>query len=402
MKRILFVIDSLACGGAERALISLLHSIDYQKFSVDLLYFLRENNHYLDSVPDSVNIVEPDLKTQIALSSKAFVLSHIFSSGCFLPAMMRILCEIYGRFIKKGKNAFLWRHIKGFVAPVQDHYDAAIGFIEGYSVYYCADKVNASRYIAWQRTDYALSNASPSHDMPYFEKMDAICVLSDHMRLRFLNVFPGFSNKLYVFPNIVNIETIINKSQECVSFDDDYSGIRLVSVGTLRKVKGYDVSIEACQKLISDGYDFRWYILGSGEDYDSLTKKIDYLGIQDRFLLVGNKKNPYPYMKICDIFIQASYREGFSTTVFEAKCLRMPIVITDAPGMSEQINDKVNGLIVPVGDSDKLAAAIEQLIDSKIMRERLSANLEEFVSNFKSENVERVKLFDSLVSADEL
>ena len=84
MKRILFVIDSLACGGAERALISLLHSIDYQKFSVDLLYFLRENNHYLDSVPDSVNIVEPDLKTQIALSSKAFVLSHIFSSGCFL------------------------------------------------------------------------------------------------------------------------------------------------------------------------------------------------------------------------------------------------------------------------------------------------------------------------------
>ena len=98
---------------------------------------------------------------------------------------------------------------------------------------------------------------------------------------------------------------------------------------------------------------------------------INKLHLENRFILMGNRKNPYAYMRRSDIFVQCSYREGFSTTVFEAKCLQKPIVITDAPGMGNQIENDKNGLVVPVGDSAAVAEAIRKLIISKALRKIL-------------------------------
>lgn len=79
MKRILFVIDSITCGGAEKGLISLLNNIEYSNYDVDLLYFCHENEYYLNEIPNQVHIIEPDLVTQLALSSGGYVLSHVWN-----------------------------------------------------------------------------------------------------------------------------------------------------------------------------------------------------------------------------------------------------------------------------------------------------------------------------------
>ena len=69
MKKIIFIIDSLSCGGAERALIALLNEIELSKYEIDLLYFNRENEHFRNSIPKGVNIIEPDIGMEIIFSS---------------------------------------------------------------------------------------------------------------------------------------------------------------------------------------------------------------------------------------------------------------------------------------------------------------------------------------------
>lgn len=399
LKRILFVIDSITCGGAEKGLISLLNNIEYSNYDVDLLYFCHENEYYLNEIPNQVHIIEPDLVTQLALSSGGYVLSHVWNFHYLSLIIKRILFGIMGKIDRDSyfrRRAKDWKILRRYIPELEKKYDAAIAYLENYPVYFTLDKVKAKKYIVWQRTDYKKTGCKAEWDLPYFQRADTICVLSEEMKNNFLSEFPGIKEKVVIFPNIVDIKNILEKSKENISFDDAYSGFRIVSVGTLRHVKGYDVSMRACKRLLEKGYDFRWYIIGSGEELKQMQKEIMHLGIEERFILLGNKRNPYAFVAQSDIFVQCSYREGFSTTVFEAKCLQKPIVITDAPGMKNQIEHGVNGIIVPTGNSNEVANAVEKLMNSKDLRMELSENLKSHLENSNVDIKRRLELFDKI------
>lgn len=399
LKRILFVIDSITCGGAEKGLISLLNNIEYSNYDVDLLYFCHENEYYLNEIPNQVHIIEPDLVTQLALSSGGYVLSHVWNFHYLSLLIKRILFGIMGKIDRDSyfrRRAKDWKILRRYIPELEKKYDAAIAYLENYPVYFTLDKVKAKKYIVWQRTDYKKTGCKAEWDLPYFQRADTICVLSEEMKNNFLSEFPGIKEKVVIFPNIVDIKNILEKSKENISFDDAYSGFRIVSVGTLRHVKGYDVSMRACKRLLEKGYDFRWYIIGSGEELKQMQKEIMHLGIEERFILLGNKRNPYAFVAQSDIFVQCSYREGFSTTVFEAKCLQKPIVITDAPGMKNQIEHGVNGIIVPTGNSDEVANAVEKLMNSSDLRMKFSGNLKCHLENSNVEVKRRLELFEKI------
>lgn len=399
LKRILFVIDSITCGGAEKGLISLLNNIEYSNYDVDLLYFCHENEYYLNEIPNQVHIIEPDLVTQLALSSGGYVLSHVWNFHYLSLIIKRILFGIMGKIDRDSyfrRRAKDWKILRRYIPELEKKYDAAIAYLENYPVYFTLDKVKAKKYIVWQRTDYKKTGCKAEWDLPYFQRADTICVLSEEMKNNFLSEFPGIKEKVVIFPNIVDIKNILEKSKENISFDDAYSGFRIVSVGTLRHVKGYDVSMRACKRLLEKGYDFRWYIIGSGEELKQMQKEIMHLGIEERFILLGNKRNPYAFVAQSDIFVQCSYREGFSTTVFEAKCLQKPIVITDAPGMKNQIEHGVNGIIVPTGNSDEVANAVEKLMNSSDLRMKFSGNLKCHLENSNVEVKRRLELFEKI------
>lgn len=399
MKRILFVIDSITCGGAEKGLISLLNNIEYSNYDVDLLYFCHENEYYLNEIPNQVHIIEPDLVTQLALSSGGYVLSHVWNFHYLSLIIKRILFGIMGKIDRDSyfrRRAKDWKILRRYIPELEKKYDAAIAYLENYPVYFTLDKVKAKKYIVWQRTDYKKTGCKAEWDLPYFQRADTICVLSEEMKNNFLSEFPGIKEKVVIFPNIVDIKNILEKSKENISFDDAYSGFRIVSVGTLRHVKGYDVSMRACKRLLEKGYDFRWYIIGSGEELKQMQKEIMHLGIEERFILLENKRNPYAFVAQSDIFVQCSYREGFSTTVFEAKCLQKPIVITDAPGMKNQIEHGVNGIIVPTGNSDEVANAVEKLMNSSDLRMKFSGNLKCHLENSNVEVKRRLELFEKI------
>lgn len=399
MKKILIVIEAISSGGAERGLMALLNALDYNKYEVDLLYFYHEEEYYKDVIPKEVNVILPDIRSELALSSKRFVLKNIRRIKYWNIIFRRIY---YGVKEKVTKNYYRqrytsWKGLKKYIPMQAKEYDVCIGFCEGFPVYYAIDKVVARKYIAFQRTDYKLMGVDADKDIEYFDKVDNICVLSDEMKNNFEDVFPKFKDKVVVLPNVINVNEIIDKSNESVDFDIEYTGTRIISVGTLRKVKGYDIAIKACKKLVDKGYDFKWYVLGYGEEENNLKRQIEQLKLKDRFILLGNKRNPYAYMKKCDIFVQCSYREGFSTSVFEAKTLRLPIVITDAPGMKNQIENNINGLVVSCGNEEEVANGIEKLLCNKDIRDKFTLKLNEHVLECKNDTQEKLNLFDRII-----
>lgn len=400
MKKILFVIDSIGCGGAERALVSLLKNLNYSHYQVDLLYFNYENEYFKKEIPKEVNIIQSDIGMQIIFSSYKNLKKYLKEIKFFPILFLRLYFGIIGKlnpenyFRRRVKD---WQKYKNFIPKLEKIYDAAIGYLELGSSYYVIDKVKAKKYIIWQRTDYLKTGCCPSWDFSYFNRADKICVLSDEMEGNFLQVFSSFKEKIVIFPNIIDIQSIIKKSKEFIDFDTEYRGIKIISVGTLRKVKGYDIAIKACKYLKDKGYNFKWYILGSGEEENNLIKEINKLELNNYFILLGNKRNPYPYIKQSDIFVQCSYREGFSTSVFEAKCLQKSIVITNAPGMKNQINHNVNGLISEVGNAEEIAKNIEILLNSSKKRLEFKEKLSKELENYLDDTKEKLKLFKEIV-----
>ena len=122
-------------------------------------------------------------------------------------------------------------------------------------------------------------------------------------------------------------------------------------------------------------FEFRWYVVGEGEKRESLQRQIEEAGIGDRVVLLGQKLNPYPFFRQCDIYVQPSRWEAFCLTVAEAKVFCKPMVVTDFVGAREQIQDGETGLIVPLGDYEAFHRALGLLLGDANLRHQLSSAL---------------------------
>jgi glycosyltransferase involved in cell wall biosynthesis len=115
--------------------------------------------------------------------------------------------------------------------------------------------------------------------------------------------------------------------------------------------------------------DLRWYIIGFGDEAP-IRKAIAESGMEEHVILLGKKENPYPYIKACDIYVQPSRYEGKSVTVREAQMLCKPIIVTNYPTASSQIQNGVDGVIVPM-DNEGCARGIANVITDTALQQRL-------------------------------
>ena len=137
---------------------------------------------------------------------------------------------------------------------------------------------------------------------------------------------------------------------------------------TLRQLKRPDVFAEAIVKL-HDQYSGRIVALIFGEDRGDWERKLrDVLPQQSDRLQVmfkGFCSDPQPWMAICDVIVSTSTEDGFGRTLVEAMQLGIPVVAADAGGHKEIIEHGVTGLLVPPGDANETAHALNQLITNK-------------------------------------
>ena len=362
MKKMLFIMSNLNCGGAEKALVSLLKTIDYSKYEVDLLLF-RHEGIFLKQVPKEVNILPEPFGYKYYDMSSIKAIKELLKQG-------RV-----GDAIRKIKAIFIYKSEKDtykMFGKLNKKYDVAIGYLENNPIYYCVDNVDANKKIGFIHNDYDKLGLNPIGDRFYFNKLDNIVTVSEECAEVLKNRFPEYRDKVRVMHNIVSPSVINEMAKEKIEMNN--AEINLATVGRLNYQKGYDMAIEACKKLVEKGYDIRWNVLGEGEERSNLESLIKKYKLEDRFVLLGIKENPYPYVQNSDIYVQTSRFEGKSIAIDEAKILNKPILVTNFTTVRDQISDGVNGLIVDM-NVDSIVDGLETLIKDSNLRNKLKKNL---------------------------
>ena len=150
---------------------------------------------------------------------------------------------------------------------------------------------------------------------------------------------------------------------------------RIFTVARIDYQKGIDIAIEAAKRLRESGFRFVWYVAGGGGCAEEYKRLRDDNGLMASFVFLGERKNPFPCYRDCDIYVQPSRWEAYCLTLAEARAFTKPIVTTDFIGAREQIEDGKTGLVVPVNDVDALTAAVGRLLGDEEQRKRLGDNL---------------------------
>lgn len=385
-KKLLFVIPSLEAGGAEKSLVNLLNTIDLKLYEVDLILF-KNAGLFLKLLPTAVNIIplEGDYKTftQSLFSS----ITDFITRGKFSLAFSRIAFTFKNTTNKNSGIAEqkAWKNIVKSIPKINKQYDAAIGFLEKSSIYFVVDCVTAKNKIGFVHNDYNQLDLDVPFDLAYFQKLNTIATVSEECKRVLQQNFPSQKEKVKVMYNIVSEKLIQEMASEKITIDD--SKPILLSIGRLHPQKGFDLAIQAAKLLRNNDVDFIWYVIGEGAERPLLEKMISENRLQENFLLLGLKANPYPYMKAATIVVQSSRYEGKSIAIDEAKMLQKPIVVTNFTTAKDQIEHLKNGIITEMAP-ESLATALKSLLANPTLQKELSLHLskEHLSRNFGTES----------------
>lgn len=361
-KDILFVMNNLNVGGAEKALVSLLQVFDFTKYNVDLLLFKKEGL-FLKQVPEQVTILQEPENWKYFDMPFTQVLKENFLSFKWQVIIQRVRYKID---TGKTKNAtvteqFGWNKIARTIKPLKKKYDCAIGFLEKNPNYFVVDKVSSNTKIGFIHNDYNALKLHKWIDEPYFSKMSAVATVSDECVNVLKKEFPEHADIFKYIPNIVSGSLVKSMSKNNITLRKN----ALISVGRLEAQKGFDIAVEAAKILKSKGVNFHWYILGEGSERKNLEALINRYELTSCFSLMGLTENPYPYIKHGEIFVQPSRFEGKSIAVDEAKILGKPILLTNFTTAKDQIENGVNGMIVDMTPQGVAAGIMKYLNDTE-------------------------------------
>jgi glycosyltransferase involved in cell wall biosynthesis len=374
-KDLLFVMNKLVCGGAEKSLISLLEAIDYQRYNVDLFLFSHEGI-FLDRIPKQVRILPPPQKYKYFDMPFTSALKELLIIGDIKTALIRISLGYFAKTEKLGAviEQKFWKYLSKSMVFIEKEYDVAIGFQEKNPIYFCVDKVKAKKKIGWIHTDYNKLGINFNYEKRYFDNLDHIITVSEELVSILQRNFPNIKRRFKNIQNIVSPKVIRELADEPIVLEENNT-IDLVSVGRLAREKGLDITLNAIEILVKKGYNVRWLLIGEGYMRRELEQKILENNLTGKVILLGQKVNPYPYIRRAHIFIQTSRYEGKSISIDEAKVLAKPIIITEFDTASSHIVHNENGIISKM-DSQSVANDLERLINDLELIKRLQDNLE--------------------------
>lgn len=352
MKKILFVINTMGRAGAETALLELLRAL--QQKDVELsLFVLTGQGELADRLPEGIIFKNINYKNVSVLSPqgkrilfKSSVKALLKRANCIrlFPYLVKNLVHM----IKNKKIMFdklLWRCFSDAAERFEEEYDLAVAYIEGGSTYYVTDHVKAKKKVAFFHVDYQMAGYTRALDKECYLKYDEVFPISNEVKESFLQIYPECKDYTQVFNNLINRDKIIEMSKRDEGFTDEFDGIRILTVGRLTAQKDFAQSVEAMKLLKDRGVNAKWYILGDGEQRETLLKLIAKYELEDVFKLPGVVENPYPYMLQTDIYVHATRFEGKSIAIQEAQILGCPILVSNCSGNREQVVHGVDGLI---------------------------------------------------------
>ena len=395
MKRILFVIESLNLGGAEKSLVTLLNLLDYSKYQVDLLLF-AQGGPFQDLLPREVNLLPvPEHFAYTSISWK--------NLGRKLKEPKKLFAQLrYSISIRTGKHTHIekavlfWKASRKCFGEMQREYDVAIAYAQGVPTFFVAEKVRAKKKAAWINAEYIPKGKYLGFIKPFYTKFDFTNGVSPTIVDQMQTVLGVKKENSVQIADILDVD-FAHKMADMNSDVEgkmDGSGTKLLTVGRFCGMKRYDLAIAAAKILVNKGVRFTWYAVGDGELRTALEKQISINELQNHFVLLGSRSNPYPYFKACDVYVQTSDHEGFGITLAEAKMFQKPIVTTNFDAVGAQFVNEKNGLIVDIS-AQAIADGILRMLTDAELRERCITNL----AKEKIGNTEEIKKFYQMVQS---
>lgn len=365
MKKILFFVESLSGGGAEKVLTDLVANLDKTKYDV--------------TVSSLVNIgVYNDLFKEIC--NYKYILQNPKKSGFISKKLYFLKYKAVHKLSPRLLHKLFFK----------DTYDIEVAFIEGFSTkIISASSNNSSKKIAWVHIDLfenhwtKIEYRNLEEEIAAYKRYDTIACVSNSVKTSFSKRF-GIKDKVITRYNPVNRQDILNKAKAPIHIMKDKNVVNLVTVGRLEHQKGYDRLLKIVIKLKLDGLKFHIRIVGDGSQKIILQEYILKHNIQDCVSLLGFQNNPYKYINDADVFVCSSRSEGFSTVITEALILGKAIITTKCSGMEELLANNEYGIITK-NDSNALYEGLKTFLKNDSLRE-----------HYTQKSIERGKDFDLL------
>lgn len=393
MKKILIATHNLGMGGVETSIINMLNGVDYTKYEVDLLlkddYILNKN-----LIPKQVNISIIKWRR----------LKNIFIDNIKKLKLIEILkiLVIYCTNNNKKKNDIIFKYIEN--NPKK--YDIAIAYHSEFEAHYLESKVTATNKVVFVHVNPKTYIKTIKDYLKLYEKFDLVICVSNKLKQIVIDLNINLKNKIKVIQNMIDTKKILELSKIGETYTDNFEGTKILTIGRVSKVKGYELAIDALKKLKADGYNVKWYVIGDYNEHSKNKKDTQYVNylknilvnqnLEKDFIFLGGKENPYSYLKNCDIYVQPSIDETYCISTAEAKIFNLPIVRTDTPGAEEQFENMKNGIITDIS-VDSIYNGIKQYLDNKKLKEKIINKLKE--ENKNNYLYDQIEIIDNLLSS---
>ena len=369
-KKLIFITEALWIGGIESALVNLLNRIDYEKYDVTCLV-LRDSLDLADRMPPECRLIGADRQQPVTFGEvyKYKRMYNLMEEPQHATKLRRFIWKALCAFLRAPEARLYAAYVKKQLG--EEHFDTAIIYSDRVAET-AVRAVNADKFLMFyhhgaMRREY--------HDTYGYKKAEKIIAVSELLAEKLKKYRPQYAEKIIAVNKLIDIERIKHMSAEEPETKFSKERFNIVSCGRLSEAKGMDIAASACGELVSAGFtNIRWWIVGGGPEEDALREQIAKLHLEEYVMLLGMRSNPYPYIRMADLYVQPSRFEGHCVTVMEARILAKPILATKNAAR-EQINDGCDGMLCDT-DASSIAGGIRVLIEHSELREKFKKALE--------------------------
>lgn len=363
-KKVLFLIDSLAEGGAEKVLVDLLNNINYKKYNVEVKTIYNEGSYIKQ------------------LNKKVKYTYFIKNPNIWKK-------RIVNRIIKYVPQRITYSLI------VNENYDIEIAFLEFLSTKVMSGNISNSLKFAWVHTDIFEHKGSTSLFISKrtlikaYQVFDKVVCVSNTTKDKFCQETNLYQDTITIY-NPIDKNNILKLSKEKCEIKKDKDKFLVVTIGRLNEQKGFLRLCEVINKLKNKYSNIELWIIGKGEQHDILENYIIENELQDYIKLIGFQANPYKYLNQADLFVSSSYVEGYGLVIAEALVLGKPVLSTNTAGAFDILDNGNYGMIVD-NNQDAIFNGLDSLLDDK-----------KEVISLKNKAISRQEFFDIKITSNEV
>lgn len=376
-KKIIFFVKDFIVGGVEQVLVTTLNALSAQGYDILVVWsgYVEKNHLY--------KLIDPHVK-QLDTND----LWHLVGEQKPQNPFKKI---IY--FFKKNLNIFYLRHIEKYI-PDFVSYDYLIDFKNGSSKV-CDIKTFAHQQkIVWIHGAFSRFWKKKKFKTYKLLSYDKIVCLTNSFKKQLIAYFPEAKDKVFVIRNPFDIQAIQQKANKKNAEIEKYQPYFL-HVARICADKDIQTMLDAYEIFYKKTKSpLNLVLLGNGDLFDFYQNQIQKRGLQNKIFLLGNKSNPFQWMKNAEALVLCSFNEGLPTVLIEAQiCQTLVIASNCEDGPDEILENGKCGLLFDVANAHQLSEILIKYHQKQIDREKYIQKATQNLSRFdEAEFVKKVNL----------